>query len=105
MKTSLLFALSSSLLFAAPALAAGPAEQVVERVRVADLDLATAAGRKVLDGRIRQAASTACGQTSSADLAGSNALERCRADARSRAHAQVETALAATRQARALAAR
>lgn len=97
MKTSLLFGLVSSLLFITPVFAASPAEQATERVQMADLDLSRASDRAALDGRIRQAVNAACGDASAIDLAGANAVRRCRVEARGLAQAQVERALASAR--------
>ncbi|HEX8443089.1 MAG TPA: UrcA family protein [Allosphingosinicella sp.] len=98
MKTSSTFGLVGSLLFVTPALAAGPAEQAKERVQIADLDLSRASDRAKLDGRIRQAVNTACGDASTVDLAGANAIRRCSVEARGLAQAQVERATASARQ-------
>lgn len=97
MKTSLFFGLVGSLLFITPALAAPPAEQATERVQVADLDLSRASDRAALDARIRQAVNTACGDASSIDLAGANAIRRCRVEARGLARTQVQRAMASAR--------
>jgi UrcA family protein len=97
MKTSLFFGLVGSLLPITPALAAPPAEQATERVQVADLDLSRASDRAALDARIRQAVNTACGHASSIDLAGANAIRRCRVEARGLAGMQVERAMASAR--------
>lgn len=97
MKTSLFFGLVGSSLFITPALAVAPAEQATERVQVADLDLSRATDRAVLDGRIRQAVNAACGDASPVDLAGGNAIRRCRVEARDLARAQAERALASAR--------
>jgi UrcA family protein len=97
MKTSLLFGLVGSFLLVTPAFAAAPAEQASERVQIADLDLSRASHRAALDGRIRQAVNTACGDASAIDLAGANAIRRCRVEARGLARVQVERALASAR--------
>ncbi len=47
-------------------------------VRTADLDLGSADGQRRLDRRLVQAVNQACGTVSDADLAGSNAVRRCR---------------------------
>jgi UrcA family protein len=98
MKTSLPFALLSSLLFASTAMAE-PRQRAVETVRIADLDLGTAKGRASLDSRIRQAVNSACGLASPVDLAGANDIRHCRAEARRLAQRQVDRALASAGQA------
>lgn len=55
---------------------AAPTRSVaVER---ADLDLGQPAGRSALEHRIRLAADALCGRVSAFDLAGANAVRRCR---------------------------
>ena len=67
-----------SALIATPALAqSAPAETRIT-VRTADLDLASQAGQRILDRRLAQAVAEACGTASVVDLAGSNAVDRCR---------------------------
>jgi UrcA family protein len=97
MTTSLFTGLVGSFLFVTPALAAAPAEQATERVQVVDLDLSRASDRAKLDGRIRQAVNTACGEASAIDLAGATDVRRCRVEARGLARAQAERALASAR--------
>jgi len=53
-------------------------------VRTSDLDLATASGQRLLDRRLAEAVIEACGTASKVDLAGSNAVRRCRAETRGR---------------------
>jgi len=68
-----------SALVAAPALADPPSPgQSRSIVRTADLDLGSADGQRRLDRRLVQAVNQACGTVSDADLAGSNAVRRCR---------------------------
>ena len=47
-------------------------------VRTADLDLASPSGQRLLERRLANAVVDACGAASDADLAGSNAVRRCR---------------------------
>ena len=76
---------------ATPALAApepGATYQVI--VRTTDLDLASAAGQRQLDRRLVHAVIDVCGAASDVDLAGSNAVRRCRDDTRARIAAERE---------------
>lgn len=78
-------ALATAALFfaSAPARAAQLSAAAVEAVKVvptADLDLASATGRKALDRRIGRAVVELCGQAADVDLAGRNAVRQCRAD-------------------------
>jgi len=74
------FGLLVSALVATPLLAELPGQNR-SIVRTADLDLASADGQRRLDRRLVQAVNQACGTASDADLAGSNAVRRCRATA------------------------
>lgn len=73
--TFLLTALIAAPVFAAPA----PAQHRVV-VRTSDLNLATASGQRQLDRRLARAVVDACGAASTADLAGSNDVRRCRTE-------------------------
>ena len=77
-------ALATAALFfaSAPARSAqiAPATEVMQVIPTADLDLASAAGRKALDRRIGRAVIDLCGQAADVDLAGRNAVRKCRAD-------------------------
>lgn len=53
-------------------------------VRTSDLDLATPSGQQLLDRRLAAAVAEACGSASDADLAGRNAVRRCRVETRAR---------------------
>ena len=79
--------LRSSLLLAAfvatPALAERPAPSRVV-VSTADLDLTSADGQRRLDRRLAGAVVEACGTASDVDLAGSNAVRRCRVETSAR---------------------
>jgi len=55
-------------------------ETYMRAVSIADLDLGSAEGREELDRRIHVATFHACGMASSTDLAGSNAVRKCRKD-------------------------
>ena len=79
--------------------AAEPAA-VTSIVHTADLDLSSNAGQRALDRRIFRAASDVCGTASEADLAGKNAVRRCRVDTVAQAKAQREQLLAAAKPAR-----
>lgn len=81
MKTLTTLTLMLSAFAATPALAqAAPSADTRVVVRTADLDLGSAAGQRILDHRIAIAVVEACGETSSADLAGRNEIRRCRAE-------------------------
>ncbi len=86
MRNALTFALASALITisavkAAPALAetTTPAANI-RLVHTADLDLGSKPGRSQLDFRLVRAAREVCGTASDADLAGQNAVRRCRED-------------------------
>lgn len=96
MKTLLILAAFGAAASAAPAQQIEPGRN---RVDYSDLDLASEAGIRSLDGRIRHAASSACGTASPADPAGKRNLKRCRADARASVSQQRAAAIAAARQA------
>lgn len=80
-------ALISSGVFITPTVAEAQEPQM-RIVATADLDLATAAGRKALDTRIARAAIELCGTASDADLAGANDVRDCRGQAIASARAQ-----------------
>lgn len=104
MKTSSLTAALAACLFAAPLLAQPGHVTITERVAVADLDLALIADRSRLAARIRDAVHRACGTVSLADLKGSNAVRRCRAEAIAAASYKAGRLAAAARPATAVAA-
>lgn len=85
-----LFALACSAL-AVPAMA----QAQHARIRYADLDLASSAGRATLDKRIDAAARTACADLfETGSLAGNARIAReCRADVRAQAEAHVASLL------------
>lgn len=87
-------ALISSSAFITPTVAQAPQVRIVA---TADLDLATAAGRKALNRRIARAAIDLCGTASDADLAGGNDTRACRDAAIAAARAQVAQRLASRR--------
>jgi UrcA family protein len=64
---------------AVPAIAA-PAAPLTTTVRVADLDMASAAGQRVFDRRLNQAAQAVCGTAWENDVPGQNAVRRCIAE-------------------------
>lgn len=74
---------------------AGPVEQVTRHIGYADLDLATDRGRSQLDRRLGRVVAEACGTASGLDLAGQNAVRRCRIATKRGAAAQRDLALAA----------
>ena len=100
MKNAFTIALASALITtavikAAPALAETPAvETNVSLVRTADLDLGSAAGRRLLDLRLARAARDVCGTASNFDVEGKNEVRQCRADVLAQARANRDTVLA-----------
>lgn len=54
-------------------------------VQTADLDLATQAGRRVLDRRLSIAVSEVCGAASDVDIEGKNDVRRCKEETYARA--------------------
>ena len=94
MNRSVLFILLA--IVAAPAVAQEPAETSVASrvVRTADLDLSRAADRRQLDRRLDRAVIEACGSAPDFDLAGGNAVVRCRSDTRGQASARRDAMLA-----------
>ena len=92
---ALTFAAAAASLPAAPAAAQGVPAQTTLAVSYADLDLTTEAGIRTLDRRILSAVQQACGPASAFDLAGTNRVRACRADALARLSAQRDTAIAA----------
>lgn len=92
-------AVASALCLSPTAGRAGPVEQVTLRIGYGDLDLATDSGRSRLDRRLGAAVAEACGSASDLDLAGQNAVRRCRVAARQAATVQRDLALAAARNA------
>lgn len=85
-------AVSATALFSPPAFAQSAPTQLA--VSYSDLDLSTAHGQRVLDRRLRTAAETVCGPTSSADPRGKNDVRQCRAETLAYARAQRDTAIA-----------
>ena len=88
MKKPLLIMTGSALATAALFFASAPARsapvstsaEVVQIVPTADLDLSSLAGQKALDRRLTRAVIELCGQAADVDLAGRNAVRKCRAD-------------------------
>jgi UrcA family protein len=73
---------------ASPALAASPAAET-RIVTYADLDLASAAGRAVLDRRIATAVRAVCGRAAIQDLNALQQVALCRDEAEAGAYAQL----------------
>ena len=63
-------------------------------VSIADLDLTSAAGRQAFDRRLGRAVVELCGQAADVDLAGRNAVRKCRADTLAQAHRAKDQRLA-----------
>ena len=74
------FLVTAAAIKAAPALAQPVQPQNVSVVHTADLNLASQAGRRVLDQRLVIAACEVCGEAADVDLAGQNAARQCRKD-------------------------
>ena len=95
MKNSILIAAASflataALIMAAPVLAEPAPAQNVSIVQTADLDLSTNSGRAKLDHRLVIAANEVCGAAADVDLAGQNAVYKCRADVLAKARTRGE---------------
>ena len=85
----------SLLLAAAPAITPDPA-LATARVKVADLDLHSAAGRAELDRRLNRAVATVCPEAASIrELRNVQQADACRAQARAAIARQRESVLAA----------
>jgi len=85
--------LALSLAFGAPALAAPASDSVTATVGIADLDLASASDRAVLDARVKSAARRLC----RTDLRGTSELAlqtQCIASALASARSQADRAVA-----------
>lgn len=91
--TTLAAALVATLA-ATPALAQDAAPSRSVAVGYADLDLASEAGRRSFDNRLRQAVREVCGSASSADLHGQNRVDDCREELTARAARQRDIVLA-----------
>ena len=63
-------------------------------VRTADLDLGSPSGKRQLDRRLAEAVIEACGAASKIDLAGSNAVRKCRYETRARLSAEGQRLIA-----------
>jgi UrcA family protein len=87
-----LAALASSAAVITPAVAQ---EVETRTVAVADLDLATDAGRIALDRRLVHAVIEVCGDASNVDLAGKNDVRDCRTRTLAAARSATEQRLAA----------
>lgn len=96
MKTMLALVALAGALGAAPATAQTPSPETHMRsVGYTDLDLRSGKDQSRLDRRIDIAVAAACGDASSADPSGKNALRRCRADAKQRVTADRDRVIAA----------
>lgn len=73
---------------------AQPSASQTVAVHYGDLDLASEAGRRALDHRIRHAVRTACGTASTVDLRGQNRAAECRSDLLASLAADRDTAFA-----------
>ena len=82
-------------LASAPALARPEAQGAV--VRLADLNLATAAGEQALHGRINRAVDRVCGEVDLRDLRAMSAKQACRTATLAKVTPQVEVAIADAR--------
>lgn len=100
MKTILALAAFAAAFTGAPAFAQSVEPSPSIAVHHADLDLARAHDVQRLDHRIANAVIRACGEASSADLAGEINVTRCRAETLAVATAQREALVAASRQTR-----
>lgn len=72
------FAITTSAIKAAPALAETAAPLNIRHVAIADLDLGSSEGQRKLDRRLVNAAREVCGTASDADLKGKNDVRKCR---------------------------
>jgi UrcA family protein len=98
MKNTALFALALITSAAIIAPTAGQAAEPITLtsiVQTADLDLASADGRRELDRRIVRAARDVCGTASDVDLEGKNDVRQCRTETIAAATSQREQLLAA----------
>lgn len=87
--------ISSAAIIAPTAGQAAEPVTVTSVVQTADLDLASADGRRELDRRIVRAARDVCGTVSDSDLAGKNDVRQCRTETIAAAASQREQMLAA----------
>lgn len=85
-------AIASSAFLITPTVAAEPEARIIH---VADLDLASAAGKRQFDSRVTRAAIDLCGEASDADLAGKNNVRQCRDDVLTQAARQRDLRLTA----------
>ena len=88
--------ITTGVIKAAPALAESPASAVnVSLVRTADLDLGSRDGQRQLDRRLAFAAREVCGSASDVDIAGKNAVRKCRDATLAKAKSERDAVLAA----------
>ena len=90
----LLASLLLPIALAASPVVAEPIQTESLAVSIADLDLASASGQKAFDHRIGRAVVELCGQAADVDLAGRNAVRKCRADTLAQAHKEKDQRLA-----------
>lgn len=79
-RTSL--AIFFSIIASAPLYAAAPAETGTRTVLIADLNLASPAGRAQLQRRLDRAVTGVCGRIVHTELRAANAVRRCHAETR-----------------------
>ena len=99
----LVMAASAALINPAPPVD-GNRETVQMTIEYSDLNLATAKGMRILDQRIKAAASDICGSYTRLDLSAKTANDECRAGVVNSSRSQVELAVARARQDMAMAA-
>lgn len=87
-----ILAFAAAALMSAPALSAPQASQISVHVRTSDLNLATKAGQRALDGRLAMAVVAVCGMPADFSAQESNELSACRADVLKSAQGQVQSA-------------
>ena len=85
---------TAALIKAVPAFAEPAAESSVSVVRTADLDLSSAAGKRLLEQRIVIAAKAVCDGASAVDLKARNAADECRDDVIAKARTAAAARLA-----------
>jgi UrcA family protein len=92
-KSIVIAALTLSSAFAQPVVAeVAPAEVATVEVKVADLDLTSAAGAEVLENRIEDAAEKVCAKPDVRNLKAMQAFELCQAGAVDAAFEQLSVA-------------
>ena len=79
MRKTLIALAAASTIFAAPAMAADPADSVTISVQTDDLDLTTEAGQDALENRVDRAIERVC-RTGGRDIASRRAEAQCRSN-------------------------